>query len=207
MIYKLTTKDWERMQDLIDRDQNGESVAKKIHSADKAVARFVAGVILENRRDDIISYGFHWSRFKAFGQVALDLGAKKEDIIETIVKTEIPADFKANHVTKKSYSGYLGSLERVLDKMQGELGFELKREYTDYKDWSYETRAQYNSNGRVWPLNYRFTAKLDGKEVTFTVIVVTNEGGGNYGYDFNRCRLPWGVVKERIESTLKSLVA
>lgn len=207
MIYKLTTKDWERMQDLIDRNQNGDGVAKKVHSADKAVARFVAGVILENRRDDVISYGFHWSRFKAFGQVALNLGAKKEDIIETIVKTEVPSDFQANHVTKKDYRGYTGSLFRLLDNLQEEIGFELKREYTDYKDWSYETQVQYNRNGRVWPLNYRFTATKGDKEVAFTVIVVTNEGGGNYGYDFNRYRMPWGMVKERIESTLRKLAA
>lgn len=208
MIYKVTLKDWERMQDLLDRNQDGEGVAKKIANEGKAVARFVAGVILENRRDDVISYGFYWSRFKAFGEVALKLGAKREDIVETIVNTEVPDSFRSQHVTKKSYTGYVGSLERLIDQLVEKYPVQIERKSINdgYNYWSWETNSSYNRNGRVWPLNYMLTIKCGDKEEKHSIIVVTNEGGGNYGYDFDRYRMPWSRIKVRLEEIVKKVV-
>lgn len=206
MKYAVVPKDWERMQDLIDRNQDGDGVASKIKDVGKAVARFVAGTVLAGDKDDVLRYErFYHSRFRAFGVKAVDLGAKVEDILETLKEASVPETFSKTHVTKKTYSGYTGSLERFLDKMEAEKGVKFTWESTDSKDWSYYTKEQYRRNGRVWPLNYKITAEREGKVKSFTVIVVTNEGGGLYGYDFNGSRMPWGMVKDSIERLLDTL--
>ena len=209
MDIKITLKDWERMQDLLDRDQDGEGVASKIKDANKAAARFVAGTILAKDKDRVLEYkGIYWSEFKAFGYKAKDLGATDDDLFKALETAEVPENFKETHVTKKAYTGYVGSLERTLDQLRDRYGVEIVKEAIEgYPYWSYETRASYNRNGRVWPLNYRLTFKNGDKEEKHTVIVVTNEGGGNYGYDFDCCRWPWGMIKNRLEEIAKRVVA
>lgn len=211
MVYKVVHKDWERMQDLLDRDQNGEGVASKIKSKDKAVARYIAGMKLlketavEPYREN--QYYLPYSCFKAFGQKALDLGATYEDLLETEAATEIPDDFFANHVTKDDYRGYTGSLRRLLDQLRA-LGvtIEMKSLNQGYNFWSWVTSEAYARNGRVWPLNYEINVEYRGETLHHTIIVVTNEGGGNYGYDFDRSRMPWGMIKARLEREVKDLV-
>lgn len=211
MVYKIVRKDWDRMQDLIDRDQNGEGVASKIKDKGKAVARYVAGMKLlksnavESYRNG--EYYLPYSDFRAFGRKALDLGATYEDLIETSEATEIPEDFFATHVTKDSYTGYTGSLRRLLDQLRA-LGasIELKPLNRGYEHWSYETQVGYTRNGRVWPLNYELNIEYRGETKHHTIIVVTNEGGGNYGYDFDRGRCAWSWIKSRLEREVKDLI-
>lgn len=209
MVYSVTFKDWERMQDLLDRNQDGEGVAAKIKDASKAVARFVAGTILAGRAKDVLEYkGLYWSRFEAFGNKAIQLGAKREDILETLEAATVPENFKDAHITKKSYSGYVGSLDRLMDQMMEKYPVQIERTSINngYNYWSYETQGSYNRNGRVWPLNYMLTFKYGDREEKHSIIVVTNEGGGNYGYDFDRWRMPWSRIKERIEEITKKVV-
>ena len=210
MVYKIVLKDWERMQDLIDRDQDGEGVASKIKDAGKAVARFVAGTVLAGRVNDVLTYkGFYWSPFSAFANKAERLGASKEDIFETLEAAKVPEGFKDNHVTKKSYTGYVGSLERLMDKLMEKYPVKIERKSINdgYNYWSWETNSSYNRNGRVWPLNYMLTISCGDKSEKHSVIVVTNEGGGNYGYDFDRCRMPWGMIQHRLEEVVKRIAA
>lgn len=211
MIYNVTLRDWERMQDLIDRNQNGEGVAAKIKDASKAVARFVAGTILTGGADDTLTRkGVYWSsRFEAFAIRALKLGATKEDIFETLKATTVPENFKETHVTKKSYSGYVGSLDRLIDQLMDKYPVKIERKTIECggsHHWSWETKYSYSRNGRVWPLNYMLT--IEGVKGTekHPIIVVTNEGGGNYGYDFDCYRIPWNRIKVRIEDIVKELV-
>ena len=209
MVYDVTLKDWNRMQDLIDRNQDGEGVAAKIKDASKAVARFVAGVILEKRAKDILQYrDFCWSSFRAFGHKALALGATKEDIFETLEATTVPENFRDIHVSKKSYSGYVGSLNRLIDQMMDKYPVKIERKSINdgHLYWSCETSSSYSRNGRVWPLNYMLIVEgVKGTE-KHSIVVVTNEGGGNYGYDFDRWRMPWNCIKVRIEEIVKRLV-
>lgn len=209
MIYKVTLKDWERMQDLLDRNQDGEGVAAKINSVDKAVARFVAGTILAGKLDSVLTYkGFYWSPFEAFASRAIRLGANKDDIFEALKTATVPEDFKTNHVTKKSYTGYVGSLERLIDQLVEKYPVQIERKSINdgYNYWSWETNSSYNRNGRVWPLNYMLIIKCGDKEEKHSIIVVTNEGGGNYGYDFDRYRMPWNRIKVRLEEIVKKVV-
>ena len=210
MVYKVSLKDWERMQDLLDRDQDGEGVAAKIKDASKAVARFVAGTILAGKANDVLTYkGFYWSPFSAFAHRAERLGANKDDIFETLQSVTVPEGFKDNHITKKSYTGYVGSLERLIDRLMKDYPVHIERKSINdgYNYWSYETSSSYNRNGRVWPLNYMLTIECGDKVEKHSVIVVTNEGGGNYGYDYDRCRMPWGQIQNRLENAVKRVIA
>jgi len=63
--------------DLVLQDKDGASVAKKIKDKNKAIARYIAGVKLENHgRTSKLS----WSDFDTFYDIAIDLGATKEEI-------------------------------------------------------------------------------------------------------------------------------
>lgn len=206
--YKVSYKDWERMQDLIDRGKDGKDVAEKIKSAPKAVARFVAGIILLNhslenyiREDRDGNKYFRYSgQFLEFGLKAVKLGAKMEDIIRTYNSASIPEDFRETHVTKNSYTGFTGSLRRLADTLAREHGltYSLKLKTSNSSGWSYETFRLYRGNGRCWPLSYTLTFQDDFESLSFPIVVVTDEGGGNYGYDFRGSRVPWRYCKRSI---------
>ena len=146
--------------------------------------------------------------FEAFASRAIRLGANKDDIFEALETATVPEDFKTNHVTKKSYTGYVGSLERLIDQLVEKYPVQIERKSINdgYNYWSWETNSSYNRNGRVWPLNYMLTIKCGDKEEKHSIIVVTNEGGGNYGYDFDRCRMAWSHIKVRLEEIVKKVV-
>ncbi len=128
MVYKVSLKDWERMQDLLDRNQNGEGVAAKIKEVGKAVARFVAGTVLAGETKNVLECrSFYWSPFSAFARKAESLGATKDDIFETLETATVPEGFKDSHVTKKSYTGFVGSLERLIDKLMKDYPVHIER--------------------------------------------------------------------------------
>ena len=205
MTYTIVIKDWERMQDLIDRNKDGEDVAAKIKNKAKAVARYVAGVKLMGRVA-VESGRLPYSDFRAFGLRALELGATIEDIQSTFEAAAVPEDFAETHITKDPYTGYTGSLRRFIDQMCVKYGLESSlQSVSGTSTWSGITTESYYRNGRVWPLSYKLTFRNDFESVQYSIVVVTNEGGGNYGYDFNCCRMPWGMIKTRIENELKKL--
>lgn len=205
MVYTIEIKDWERMQDLIDRNSDGEGVAAKIKNKAKAVARYVAGVKLIGRTAIEGEY-LPYSDFRAFGLKALQLGATLEDIQATFEAASVPEGFADNHITKDSYEGYTGSLRRFIDQMCTKYGLESSlQSISGTGAWSYTTLESYNRNGRVWPLSYKLTFRNDSESVQYNVVVVTNEGGGNYGYDLDYCRMGWREIKNRIESRLRNL--
>lgn len=206
MTYAITIKDWERMQDLIDRERDGRDVADKIKNKAKAVARYVAGMKLIGRDVAVESGRIPYSDFRAFGYKALELGATIEDIQSTFEAAAVPEDFADTHVTKDSYKGFTGSLRRFIDQMCVKYHLESSlQSVSGTSTWSGITAESYYRNGRVWPLSYKLTFRNDFESVQYSIVVVTNEGGGNYGYDFNCSRMPWGVIKTRIENELKRL--
>lgn len=105
MIKNLTTiesKDWARMRDLIIKGKDGTGVANSIKDVRKACARFVTGNILNNVSvEDIKNFYYKHRSFKNsrgagiwfedFGNQALELGAKIENIVDMYEKATIPA--------------------------------------------------------------------------------------------------------------------
>lgn len=188
MVYSISSKDWQRMADLVKIGQTGEGVASKINSKEKAVARYVAGLKLLGEKTAIKdfgngNYGLPWTQFKCFGNKALHLGATYEDIQETFEATEKPEG--AEKSDKKAYTGFFGSVERLLDNTSRETGWTWKWQSCG-NHWSSTTQAMYSRDGRVWPISKLAVFEKDGKKVTIPITVVTNEGGGNYGYDLDR---------------------
>jgi nitrogen regulatory protein PII-like uncharacterized protein len=202
----LTNKDWERMQDLIDQGKDGADVAKKITSKDKAIARFVAGLKLEGKEPQYSSASSVGSvPFKAFGNRALELGATTEEINAVYESAVIPEDWRASHKTKKSYTGYTASFDKMMDQLADKYGFEWSKKETREAQgaWSPTTREQYSRNGRVWPLNYEVTMTKDGNTEKIVCILVTNEGGGMYGYDFKGSRMDnFKAFKQAVEEEI-----
>ena len=195
MVYQVTDKDWSRMQDLWNRGQDGEGVAKKITSVEKAVARYVAGLKIEGTKE-ATKEGYNnsktlpWSSFKAFGRRALELGATFEDLEDSFAAAQKPAgeDIKQ----KKVYSGYTGNLERLLDSLAKQTGWSWTwKTIENINKCSLKTQQMYIHNGRVWPISKEITFSKTGKEdVKVIATVVTSEGGGNYGYDFDYLYTP-----------------
>lgn len=189
MIYQVTDKDWSRMQDLWNRNQDGEGVARKITSVEKAVARYVAGLKIEGEKEATVegyngSKTLPWSTFKAFGRRALELGATFEDLEDSFAAAEKPA--QGDIKQKKVYLGFTGSLEKLVDNLAGQAGWTWSWKTVDsVRRISSEAEDMYRRNGRVWPITKEITFSKEGQEdKRIWVTVVTNEGGGNYGYDY-----------------------
>lgn len=179
------------MQDLIDRNKDGKDVADKINNRQKAAARFVCGMKLLGLGPGSPEWSRDWGTFTAFRNRAIELGAEREDIDDTYNAVEIPANFAATHVTKKSYNGYFGTLERCLDKMAEVYKFEYTLTYNEGQGWSSTTRKSYCNNGRCWPIAKELKIIKDGQQLGngVNVVCVTNEGGGIYGWDVNCIRM------------------
>ena len=209
MIYKITIKDWNRAQDLVEDGRNEESAATRIKDVNKLAARYVAGLKLLGIVD-IKKHRYPWDRFECFIARAIKLGAKVEDIVETFENTSIPENFREEKKPKKTYSGYLGSLERLIDKMIEKYSVEITKEEmlngTQGKWWSEETDYSYGHNGRCWPLNYWVKVSNGKDEFEVPIIVVTNEGGGLYGYDYEGNRIPFQRLAYKFEKKIRDFL-
>lgn len=102
LAYKITDKDWMRMQNLIRQEgavpYAGKSIADKINKKDKALARFTAGIKLagfpiENFMDMEYSQMPRELPFYEFWRKARMLGATEEEVEELYTKYDIPEQF------------------------------------------------------------------------------------------------------------------
>lgn len=195
MVYQVTDKDWSRMQDLWNQGQEGEGVAKKITSVEKAVACYVAGLKIEGAKE-ATKEGYNgsktlpWSSFKAFGRRALELGATFEDLEDSFAAAQKPS--RENIHQKKVYSGYTANLEKLLDTLAKQTGWTWTwKTIENIRKCSIKTEQMYIRNGRVWPIIKEITLSKPGREdVQVVATIVTNEGGGIYAYDFDYNYIP-----------------
>lgn len=128
----------------------------------------------------------------AFLRKAAELGADEKSFYVLTNGAQMPANLLNKETNTRDI---LGTKDYSFKKLEQQYNIVIEYGYAK-KDgsryWSGETEYSYNHNGRCWPITFEYTIydKTKTKVIdTGTFVQVTNEGGGNYGWDFNRCRV------------------
>lgn len=183
----ISSKDWQRMLDLIlVGDVRGEKVANSITDKNKAIARFVCGLKLDNKplkvgknyRDNPEYSG----SFSPFGNKALQLGATPEEIQAIYDSTEVPQEFldkQKELSTKKLGNIGIGAVSKALLKA----GYNIEFEKTNGDALTNVGRDAMRRNGRKWTIGYKtIITTPGGNKVNLNIDGITDEGGGTTYY-------------------------
>jgi len=177
----IADKDWKRMSDLVLSGKDGASVAKSIKDKNKAIARFVSGLKLENKTPD---YNERWKEYRGyfseFGNKALELGATVEEIQAVFDETEIPSKY-AEQLTdlsdKKLDDRFVGTLSKaVLDN-----GFDINYLHSG-NALTIVGKDAMRRSGRKWTIGYKTEITLGDKVVKLSFDAITDEGDGPTSY-------------------------
>jgi len=185
----VTPKDWDRMLDLVMKgDYDASKVAKLIKDKNKAMARFVAGLKLDNsplKYEESKWDPYGWSNFKQLGNLAIELGATPTEIQNLYDSTEVPASYieKMTRLAgKKLDNRFVGAVSKaVLDE-----GFDIKYLPHNGNAITNEGRYAMSKNGRKWTIGYKAEI-TKGKDV-FNLFfdAITDEGDGPTAYHLDR---------------------
>ena len=177
---KISNKDWDRMLDLVMKDDNGEKIAKLIKDKDKAISRFICGLKLSN---DPLKYNvsrydpYGWSSFSDIGNKAIELGATPEEIEELYNNTEVPPEYikKISKLSdKKLNNRFVGSISKAILDM----GFDIKYLPHNGNAITIEGKDAMARNGIKWTIGYKTQIDLGNKKVDFNFDAITDEGDG-----------------------------
>lgn len=176
--FKIGTKDWDRMIDLIVADKDGKDVAAKIKDKNKAIARFIAGVKLS--KDELTMHGDYYNcDFDDFGNQALRLGATNDEIQAEFDKVEIPPSVKEKFINLMSKDKQMSN--RFLGKINKKIlasGFDIKYDGRGAAPLTNDGKEAMSRNGRKWTIGYKAIISRDGKEYIFNFDAITDEGDG-----------------------------
>ena len=182
---KMTNKDLDRMLDLVVKGGDGETVAKLIKDKDKAIARFVAGLKLENSplvydpENRHNPYG--GSSFSELGKRAIQLGATPEEIQDLYDKTTVPPGYFDKMELlggKKLDNRFVGPISKaVIDA-----GYDIIFQSHNGNAITQEGKWAMRRSGRKWTIGYKTLIDLGEKQVPFALDVITDEGGGSSLY-------------------------
>lgn len=169
---EIQSKDWDRMMDLVLAGKDGKGVASKINDKNKAIARYVAGVILEFN-----GYGKEvkesWSDFTSFADKAIELGATKEEMTAMIAKTKIPPKTfdKFSALKNKNLDNrFVGVISKAVLKM----GFDIEFLGKGGNAITWEGRNAM-SNGRKWTIGYKTEIITPTETLSFVFDAITDE--------------------------------
>jgi len=181
----VTTKDWDRMLDLVLKGDDGDTAAKLIKDKNKAIARFVAGLKLQN---DPFHYdgSDRWSpfgrvHFVELGKKALQMGATGDEIQSVYDATEVPQSIiekQTARAGKKLRDRFVGSISKaILDA-----GFDIT--YLPHNGYAITNEGKYamDRNGRKWTIGYKAEIDLGDKKVPLIFDAITDEGDGPTSY-------------------------
>ncbi len=177
---KIADKDWNRMSDLVLSNKDGAGTAKILKDKNKAIARFVAGLKLEETN---LNYNENWKEFRGsfseFGDKALELGATIEEIQGVFGENEVPPKYKEKLAvlgskTKKLSDRFVGDLsKRILDAGYG-INFLPHNGYA----LTYLGKDAMARNGRKWTIGYKAEIDLGDEKVKLVFDAITDEGDG-----------------------------
>jgi len=178
----ITDKDWNRMTALVLSGKDGAGTAKVIKDKNKAIARFIAGVKLEN---EDLRYSKNWKQylgsFSEFGNKALSLGASVEEIQNVFEENEVPSEYSeklvkfANKKLRNRFVGYLS--KRILDE-----GFDI--EFLPHTGYAITQPGKdiMAQNGRKWTIGYKTRITIGESKIDLVFDAITDEGDGPTSY-------------------------
>jgi len=127
-----------------------------------------------------------------FLRKAAALGATEQEFYTLADSAEMPANLLSKETNTRDILGTKGYGFKKLEQEYNiviEYGY-AKKDGSRY--WSGETEYSYRHNGRCWPISFEYTIYDSTKTniiSTGNFVQVTNEGGGNYGWDFGGMRV------------------
>ncbi len=166
----IQTKDWDRMMDLVLADKDGASIAKSIRDKNKAIARYIAGMKIDNR-----------SNFDSFYNKAIELGATKDEIDLIMSNTVIPDNIAEKYKdlkNKKLSNRFVGPISKEVLKM----GFDINYLPHNGNAITMEGKDAMSRNGRKWTIGYKTEITTKNKTIDFIFDAITDEGGGTTFY-------------------------
>lgn len=186
----ISDKDWKRMSSLIQSNKDSASVAKTIKDKNKAIARFVAGILLTKGKgitfdlkyNEIIDKEKDYSNlpFKELGKTALDLGATIEEIQNVYDNTEIPQQYK--EVTDKSYLSkkHLDSwVTGKVSKAIIDAGYDINYLNKGGNALTMLGKDAMRQSGRAWTIGYKTEINANGKTYKLNFDAITSESVDN----------------------------
>lgn len=178
---KILEKDWKRMFDLVLTGKDGAGTASIMKNKDKAIARFVAGLKLNNSNLNLNKHIFRndyfWGTFSEFGNKAIELGATLEDVQEVYNTNQVPKKYTEQLIKlsgKKLRDRFVGDLsKKILDA-----GFDIN--FLPCNGWAITEvgKDAMERNGRKWTIGYKCEIDLGDKKVNLTFDAITDEGDG-----------------------------
>lgn len=180
-VASVDSKDWDRMLDLVAKgNTNGETVAKLIKDKNKAMARFVAGLKLNNSpleyKDSTYSpYGY--SSFARLGELAIELGATPEEIQNLYNSTEVPAKY-IEKLTKLAGKKLDNRFVGVISKTILDAGFDITYLPHNGNASTYDGKDAMSRSGRKWTIGYKSEISKGTNKYVFVFDAITDEGDG-----------------------------
>jgi len=179
---QISTKDWQRMLDLVTAGKDGEDVANKLKDKDKAIARFVSGLKLKAAE---LKYDDKWKEYRGpfddFGKKALELGATVEEIQKMFDAAIIPiaiAEKLHGSKGKKLDNRFVGNLSKMIIKA----GFDIEFEKTNGNAITNDGMDAMQRNGRKWTIGYKTKVSANGEIYDLDFDAITDEGDGPTKY-------------------------
>lgn len=180
-VASVDSKDWDRMIDLVAKgDTDGEKIAKLIKDKNKAMARFIAGLKLNNSpleyKDSKYSpYGY--SAFAKLGELAIELGATPEEIQALFDITEVPAKY-TEKLTKLGGKKLDNRFVGVISKAILDAGFDITYLPHNGNAITYDGKDAMGRNGRKWTIGYKSELSKGTNKYVFVFDAITDEGDG-----------------------------
>lgn len=178
---KIVNKDLDRMMDLVMKGGDGATVAKLIKDKGKAIARFVAGLKLDNSPlvydPTSRTSPYRNSEFSELGNKAIELGATPEEIQELYDRTTVPEgyfDRMAALGGKKLDNRFVGQISKaVLDS-----GYDIEFQPHNGHAITLDGKEAMRRSGRKWTIGYKTLIDLGDRQLPFVFDVITDEGDG-----------------------------
>jgi len=173
---KISDKDWKRMRDLVVTGKDGANVARSIKSKDKAIARFVAGLLLEGDKPETSSFrdNEYNCAFDDFGNKALELGATKDEIEKIFKATKVPEKYETQlKDTGRGNGSYTGPILKTILGM----GFKVKTLKSGGNAKTGIGKEAMGRNGRNWTMGYELEINLGTSKEELHFDAITDEGG------------------------------
>lgn len=151
--YFPSKKDFERMIDLIDKKSNGAGVAKVLKDKDKAIGRWVAGVLLKGAAER----WFPKLTFPDFYKRAIELGATEEELGNKLMEARDNYDKDVYKVKKSiNYIDYILSKEGLhIEEEKQNARSRNRHELKSNLRWNIRTLLKiYDDNGHYVFLDY-----------------------------------------------------